>query len=414
MTQITKTTEAVEVDPNQSSAGEMKTFDEKLPMTPSNEGQSITPSSGNGVVEDTTTPSGKNGVDEGTTDPSGGKSVEEITTSSGGQGQDEVTTTPSGGEGRDEKTTAPSPGEGVAKKNDKLSFGEVTRNKWFRIAQNISKYWFISLFPIMFICNILSFFVMNLKHNRKLSTCTYMSAIAASDTTVLVHQITTWVLLNFGLISANDWFCKLYICILHTLWAYLSYLIVFMTLDKLIAIVLPHKAALLCTAKRARITSVVIFVVIVVFFIPVLYSAGHKPGMCARYAREGWYVTAYMYVSMIVNPVVPFVSITVMNSFILYTICKRKNTELGQSSIAHKVESQLTVMLVLICTTYLVLTFPFEFRELYMYYVGYSRTPVAHFVFKVTFELMMLNSGINFFLYLMSGRKFRNDIKMLL
>ena len=193
-----------------------------------------------------------------------------------------------------------------------------------------------------------------------------------------------------------------------------------MTLDKLIAIIIPHKAALLCTAKRARITLVVIFVVIVAFFTPVLYFARIKPGMCARYASEGWFVTAYMYVSMIVNPVVPFVSITVMNRVILYKICScsQKNTGLRKSSMAHKVESQLTTMLVLICTAYLVLTFPFEFRELYMYYVGYGKTPhdhaVASFVFEVTFNLMKLNSGISFFLYLMSGTKFRNDLKMLL
>ena len=292
------------------------------------------------------------------------------------------------------------------------------RNKWFRIAQNISKYWFISLFPIMFICNILSFFVMKLKHNRKSSTCTYMSAIAVSDTAVLVHQITMWVIFTFDLVTSTNWSCKFNVYFLHTLWVYLSYTIVFMTLDKLIAIVIPHKAVLLCTAKRARITSVVIFVVITAFFIPVLYFAGAKePDMCARYAREGWYVTAYMYVSMVVNPVVPFVSITVMNSFILYTICKRKNTGLGQSSMAHKAEFQLTTMLVLICTAYLVLTFPFEFRELFMYYVGYGKTPhdhaVAAFVFEVTFNLMMLNSGINFFLYLLAGKKFRTDLKVL-
>ena len=266
-------------------------------MTPSYEGQSITPSGGNGV-------------DEETTYPSGGKSAEETTTSSGGQGLNEMITTQSGGESRDEKSKM-------------LSFREeVVRDKWFRIGKNISKYWFILLFPIMFICNILSFFVMNLKHNRKSSTCTYMSAIAVSDTAVLVQQITRWVLFNFGSISLTNWIYKFYIYILHTLWAYLSYIIVIMTLVKLIAIVVPHKAALLCTAKRARITSVVIFVVIVVFFVPVLYFAGLTPELCTRYSREEWYVTAYMYVSMIVNPVVPFVSITVMNSFILYTICK--------------------------------------------------------------------------------------------
>ena len=96
-----------------------------------------------------------------------------------------------------------------------------------------------------------------------------------------------------------------------------------MTLDKLIAIVLPHKVASLCSAKRVRITSVVIFVVVAIFFLPSLHFAEPKTSqMCVRYSKEEWYVTAYMYVSIVLKPIVPFVSITFINSVILYTICK--------------------------------------------------------------------------------------------
>ena len=296
---------------------------------------------------------------------------------------------------------------------------KLRRNKLFKIAEIIRSYWLISLFPIMFICNILSFLVMNLKHNRKSSICTYMSVIAISDNAVLVNQLFIWSVETFNLIQSKYLYCKVSAYTNHTLWAYLSYTIVFMTLDKLIAIVVPHKSALLCTVKRARINSVIIFVIVAIFFLPVLYFVGLEEYTteCTIYEMERWYVTAYMYTSMVLSPVVPFVSLTVMNSFILYTICRRKNTELGHSSIAHKVESQLTIMLVLICTTYLVLTFPFEFIELYMYYVGHGNTlneiAITWLVVNVSLQLMTMNSGINFFLYLISGQKFRADLKIL-
>ena len=295
---------------------------------------------------------------------------------------------------------------------------KLRRNKWFKIAEIIRSYWLISLFPIMFICNILSFLVMNLKHNRKSSICTYMSVIAISDNAVLVNQLFIWSN-TFNLIQSNYLYCKIIAYVNHTLWAYLSYTIIFMTLDKLIAIVVPHKSALLCTVKRARIISVVIFVIVAIFFLPVFHFVGPNKSNkeCTIYAMEGWYVTAYMYISMVFSPVFPFVSITVMNSFILYTICRRKNTELAHSSNAHKVESQLTIMLVMICTTYLVLTFPFEFQELYMYYAGLGNTPdeiaINWFIVIVALQLMTMNSGINFFLYLTSGQKFRTDLKIL-
>ena len=69
-------------------------------------------------------------------------------------------------------------------------------------------------------------------------------------------------------------------------------------------------------------------------------------------------------------------------------------------------------MLLLICSTYLVLTFPFKFRELYVYYVDYGNTPdqiaMSSFTLNVTVKLMIMKSGINFFLYLLSGQKFLN------
>ena len=75
-------------------------------------------------------------------------------------------------------------------------------------------------------------------------------------------------------------------------------------------------------------------------------------------------------------------------------------------------------MLLLISSTYVILTVPFEVREIYSYYISYGNTPedfaFNFFIINVTRNLMILNSGINFFLYLLSGRKFKNDLQILL
>ena len=60
MTENIKTTDAIDLDPSQSSADEMKIFGEKVPVTLSDEGQSITPSGGESLNEGTTTTSCEN------------------------------------------------------------------------------------------------------------------------------------------------------------------------------------------------------------------------------------------------------------------------------------------------------------------------------------------------------------------
>ena len=86
---------------------------------------------------------------------------------------------------------------------------------------------------------------------------------------------------------------------------------------------------------------------------------------------------------------------------------KNKNTEV-----------QLTIMLILVSSVFIILLLPFEMREIY--YTIFSKAETAKqyaifiFVFDVTYELYNANYGINFYLYFVSGTKFRRDLLALL
>ena len=74
-------------------------------------------------------------------------------------------------------------------------------------------------------------------------------------------------------------------------------------------------------------------------------------------------------------------------------------------------------MLLLVTTLFLMLMTPVYVRGLYLLFVtfdtafGYANLKL---LFQVTHKLYNTNSGINFFLYCLSGRKFRNDLKEIL
>ena len=146
-----------------------------------------------------------------------------------------------------------------------------------------------------------------------------------------------------------------------------------MTLDKVIAIKLPHKSALLCTSKRAIIFSVINFFTITIFYLPNAdFSKQVGPSRCARYVKQGWYVTVYTYLSLIVSPIVPVTMLFVMNIIIIRTVWKsqrmRNENQAGQDRI-RSTEVLLTVMLILVSTLFVILLLPFEMREIYDFYL---------------------------------------------
>ena len=77
-------------------------------------------------------------------------------------------------------------------------------------------------------------------------------------------------------------------------------------------------------------------------------------------------------------------------------------------------ENQLTTMLLVITTLFLILLFPTYVRFIYTAFVS-SDTPskfaTSMFISEISYKFYVTNSGINFFLYCVSGKKFRNDLK---
>ena len=102
--------------------------------------------------------------------------------------------------------------------------------------------------------NTLSLLVMTMKHNRHLSTCVYMSIIAVNDNIVLSVNFHRWVVENTALSIYTDTGCKVIVYLVHVFGSFGAYEIVLMTLDKVIAIKLPHKSAVLCTARKSKNT----------------------------------------------------------------------------------------------------------------------------------------------------------------
>ena len=248
------------------------------------------------------------------------------------------------------------------------------------------------------------------------------------------------------------------------------------TTDWLIAVTKPLHAARYCTESRARVISVVIIIIGGVYSIPHFFTTRWVDNYrCTSYAVDTLPVKVYGLVTSLSNSLLPFVALITMNSFIMRAALFRKKTllslklpisssstsnftdvpevssdvrttaksgvtflsinEVGQgrekpqrnmlggeqrdhSSGSRDQERQLIVMLLCVSFVFLVLTLPIYIRQMVYQFIDETTSPEAYaryiFFHFFTQGLYFTNSSVNFYLYCLTGSRFRNDLKTIL
>ena len=309
---------------------------------------------------------------------------------------------------------------------------EVKTYTSFKIASFIDTYWFFVLVPIGLVGNTLSFLVMIRPNNRKMSTCIYMATISITDNLmmglclhtllVVVLKIHGWHLMEckvvvfFGLIALQN----------------STFQVLAMTIDKYIAIKWPHKAATYSTPSRAKMIAVGLFIWTLIYNSPHLFLSNVFGLQCFAYDINSLITRVYSWFSFVLNAVIPFTLLIYMNCIIVKTVqqsCKMfRNNDNTTSTAGNKgietrqktlksAENQLTTMLLLVTTLFLILLCPTYIRFIYLAFVQMD-TPLKYansmFFYQISFKLYTTNSGIIFLLYCISRQKFRNDLKEIL
>ena len=296
----------------------------------------------------------------------------------------------------------------------------------FQMANFINIYWFPVLVPIGLVGNTLSFFVMIKSNNRKMSTCIYMAAISVNDNIMMCGCFHDYLVSATQIHKWKPIECKLNVFVTLFALQNCTFLILAMTLDKYVAIKWPHRAATYSTPGRAKMISVGLYIFVFIYTIPPFFLSSVLGDQCVAYSVSSVLSKVYSWFSFVLNAVIPFTMLIHMNYVIVKTVRKsrkmfRSNDTNTGSQIRQKTmknaENQVTIMLLLVTTLFFVLLFPTYFRFIYLVFAeresttGYAKSML---IFQISFKLYATNSGINFFLYCISGQKFRNDLKEIL
>ena len=313
---------------------------------------------------------------------------------------------------------------------------EVETYSTYKVASFINQYWFPILVPIGLIGNTLSFLVMIKPNNRKVSTCIYMAAISINDNLMMFLALYDWLVVVKNISAWKLLDCKIFNYFTSVFLQCSTYQILAMTFDKYIAIKWPHRASMYSTPRRAKIILLSIFICAHIYNGPHLLVSGLVGEQCVFFAVSGTVTTVFSWTSFIVKGIIPFSLLIHMNYVIVQTVRKSRKmfglrvTTVG-TDISPKVnkgkdsrdrtlksaENQLTIMLLLVTTLFLILLIPTYLRFIYLSLVERD-TPYKYaslmLFFQVTYKLYKTNNSINFFLYCISGKKFRDDLKEML
>ena len=292
----------------------------------------------------------------------------------------------------------------------------------FRIANLINLYWFPILVPLGLVGNTLSFTVMIQPKNRKVSTCIYMAAISINDNLMMCLCFHDYLVAG---LEIHEWYpieCKCSAFVALFALQNCTYLILAMTIDKYIAIKWPHRAATYSTPGKAKSIAVGLYVSVFIYNIPHFILSLAIGGQCFAYAVDKLITKVYSWFSFVINVIIPFTLLIHMNFVIVKTV-RNSHKMQGSSGVATRqaamksTEKQLTIMMLLVTTLFLILLCPTYIRFIYLTFSGRD-TPFQYansmLLYQITFKLYTTNSGINFLLYCISGQKFRNDLKEIL
>ncbi len=285
--------------------------------------------------------------------------------------------------------------------------------------------------------NMLSLSVLQSKYFRRAPSSFVLSALALVDSAVLLTGLFRhWIR---GITSGRldiRWI-NLFTCKTHYFFTYFtrqlsSWTLVLMTVERLMSVVIPLKAREICNRRRMMAAWFVIFAslfalnshafrTLMIWRVPEVEGNTTTIINVCFYTVEDWHFAydIWPWIDLVVVCVVPVIIIFSSNIVIIYKVVRatRNRTEQMSAKGGDDTTQSLTAMLIAISLVFLLTTTPVS-----IYFVGLPLWPtetardqhnraVAYAALNLIFYF---NNCLNFFLYCISGSRFRRTLVAIL
>ena len=272
--------------------------------------------------------------------------------------------------------------------------------------------------------NIMSFVVFSRATLKHSATAFYFRMLACADTLALnVGLWPNWMrdAFDIHIYAITDASCRIQTYLRYMLPDCAVWMLVILTLERMVGIQWPHHARDIFTRRRTRISVLIMVLVIGIVNIPAIWTStksnGNTYGQPCIAAHMVLAYDIWPWVDLTVYSLLPFLIMTISIIVMLKTIKRRRRTLCRQGSInndSRRTIQSMTVALLIIVFVFLFLTAPFVIYALIVKELN-GKTNIDFLLFYyVASYLRYVNNSVNFFLYCLSGRTFRTELKHLL
>ena len=296
------------------------------------------------------------------------------------------------------------------------------------------------IWPLIVVCgtlgNILSFCVLMRQAMSDTSVYFYLAMLALADIGVLIlSAFKTWirVVTGFELLHVSGVTCKVIMYVFLICLHMSAWFVIAVTVDRFIVIWLPlrnHRARtanplgpqVYSDTQQCKFVSIGMLFILLVYNGHLLWTINLQahPGelyTCSYSQNNYFMVTVYPVMKLLSYCIVPFFTVFILNASIIARISQTKpmlsanrSSYSRTKSIHH--QSRITGMLLTVSITWLLLTGPFTIWSLVPSRL--SNEAQSFLVKTICFTLMYLNHSINFYLYCLTGARFRRQLNHLI
>lgn len=273
--------------------------------------------------------------------------------------------------------------------------------------------------------------------SRQSAMSLYFVALAVADIGLLVFglvQVWTRYEFAFDVEDLTEVTCRVYAYGLYVSGAMSAWLLVAVTLQRAASVVVPHRVNALCTRGVSQTIIAAISITLISLHAHIIYGKLLRPEAFVNVTLprdcyfidqhyEAFFFNVWSWFDLLVFSVTPFAILLLSNIVLLKTVVTSVRTarhrlavgDPGQVNSREKRASSLTVTLIALSFTFFLLTMPYCAYLLSYAYVmeligGDSEKESFHqFLHVIANQLWYLNSAINFYLYCLTGHRFREE-----
>jgi hypothetical protein len=274
--------------------------------------------------------------------------------------------------------------------------------------------------------NVFIVMILSLPQYRKHVSCLYLRILAVIDSVTIVAMaiIMTGNTMAKMVSLFGEPFCAVISFVVNFTPELSSWSVVAITGIRFIAVVFPLQAAAWTTFKAAKIYCISAGLIFFTFAVPdLIYSRVRREDQhqfgCVNIMKPQDVFIAYDLSHTVVSFVLPFFVLLFLNSFIFLSMGRRKlEIEQMRDAKENKEDRNVMVMVMAVTLTFLVAVLPFVVHFLVWETIDVTSSPVLikqrTFSYIISLLFYEINCSINFFLYFVTCKKFRQDIESFL